>query len=172
MASALAGIARRRRAPRAPVGPKATLAIASHSGIVRLSVEVARTPQQRDRGLKFRRSLGRGAGMVFVFGRPTSASFWMKDTLIPLSVAFYDGRGASSDPRDGPCRRDPCRVYTPGVAYRGAVEANRGGFARSTSAPATSSRCTGRGPSAQRITANRGAWFPQSQAAHAKLLAR
>jgi uncharacterized protein len=131
VASALLALALPAARAADPVGSKATLAIASHSGIVRLSVEVARTPQQRDRGLKFRRSLGRDAGMVFVFGRPTSASFWMKDTLIPLSVAFYDGAGRVVRILDmAPCERDPCRLYTPGFAYRGAVEVNRGAFTR------------------------------------------
>jgi len=112
--------------------PRATLTIASHAGTVRLSVEVARTPRERDRGLMFRRRLAPGAGMVFLFRRPTSAAFWMKGTLIPLSVAFYDGRGRIVRILEmTPCRRDPCRLYAPGVAYRGAVEANRGWFARS-----------------------------------------
>jgi uncharacterized membrane protein (UPF0127 family) len=111
--------------------PKATLAIASHSGTVRRSVEVARTPAQQERGLMLRRSLPQDAGMVFPFARPTSAGFWMKDTLIPLSVAFYDAGGRILRILDmTPCTRDPCRVYSPGVVYRGAVEANRGWFAR------------------------------------------
>ncbi|MDR1617941.1 MAG: DUF192 domain-containing protein [Treponema sp.] len=56
--------------------------------------ELARTATQRSRGLMNRRSLKDGRGMLFVFDRDQILSFWMKNTLIPLSVAFIaaDGR--------------------------------------------------------------------------------
>jgi uncharacterized membrane protein (UPF0127 family) len=61
---------------------------------VRLQVEIARTERERARGLMHRISLPDGEGMLFVFERDQILSFWMKDTLIPLSIAFisYDGR--------------------------------------------------------------------------------
>jgi uncharacterized membrane protein (UPF0127 family) len=53
----------------------------------------------------------------------------MKNTLIPLSVAFYGARGRILRILDmAPCRSDPCRTYDPGVAFRGALEVNRGTF--------------------------------------------
>jgi uncharacterized membrane protein (UPF0127 family) len=56
--------------------------------------ELARTDEQRRRGLMGRKSLPDGEGMLFVFETDRILSFWMKDTLIPLSIAFiaYDGR--------------------------------------------------------------------------------
>jgi uncharacterized membrane protein (UPF0127 family) len=56
--------------------------------------EIARTDEQRRRGLMGRKSLADGEGMLFVFATDRILSFWMKDTLIPLSIAFiaYDGR--------------------------------------------------------------------------------
>jgi uncharacterized membrane protein (UPF0127 family) len=56
--------------------------------------EIARTDEQRTRGLMGRKSLADGEGMLFVFETDRILSFWMKDTLIPLSIAFiaYDGR--------------------------------------------------------------------------------
>ena len=55
----------------------------------------------------------------------------MKDTLIPLSVAFWDRRGRIVRILDmTPCRHDPCPVYDPKVAFRGALEVNRGAFTR------------------------------------------
>jgi uncharacterized membrane protein (UPF0127 family) len=56
--------------------------------------EIARTDEQRRRGLMGRKSLADGEGMLFVFETDRILSFWMKDTLIPLSIAFiaYDGR--------------------------------------------------------------------------------
>jgi uncharacterized membrane protein (UPF0127 family) len=56
--------------------------------------EIARTDEQRSRGLMGRKSLKDGEGMFFVFETDRILSFWMKNTLIPLSIAFiaYDGR--------------------------------------------------------------------------------
>jgi uncharacterized membrane protein (UPF0127 family) len=62
--------------------------------LVRLQAELARTGEERARGLMHRKSLPDGEGMLFLFDRDQILSFWMKDTLIPLSIAFigYDGR--------------------------------------------------------------------------------
>jgi uncharacterized membrane protein (UPF0127 family) len=59
-----------------------------------ISAEIARTDEQRERGLMGRRSLADGEGMLFVFEGDRILSFWMKNTLIPLSIAYiaYDGR--------------------------------------------------------------------------------
>jgi uncharacterized protein len=105
--------------------------IATGSGEVVVDVEVADTDATRQRGLMGRRTLAADAGMVFVFPQTTGGAFWMKDTLFPLSIAFYDEDGTILRILDmEPCRRDPCRLYDPGVAYRGALEVNRGAFDR------------------------------------------
>ena len=111
--------------------PHATAVIVTGKRSMTLRVEVASTDAQRAQGLMNRRFLAPNAGMVFLFARPTRAQFWMKDTLIPLSIAFYDRRGRILRILDmAPCRADPCRVYDAGVAYRGALEVNRGAFVR------------------------------------------
>ena len=51
-------------------------------------VEVARSPDQQEQGLMFRQSLGDSAGMIFPYDPPQVASFWMKNTLIPLDMIF------------------------------------------------------------------------------------
>jgi uncharacterized protein len=56
-------------------------------------VEVARTEAQRARGLMQRRSLGSREGMLFVFEADEHLTFWMKDTLVPLSIAFLSSEG-------------------------------------------------------------------------------
>jgi uncharacterized membrane protein (UPF0127 family) len=111
--------------------PRASATLATGKRTVTIRVEVASTDPQRAQGLMNRRALAPNAGMVFLFAEPTRAQFWMKDTLIPLSIAFYDGRGRILRILDmTPCRADPCRVYDAGVAFRGALEVNRGAFRR------------------------------------------
>jgi len=98
---------------------------------VAVAVEIAETDEQRQFGLMFRKFLPPKAGMVFLFPQETTGGFWMKNTLIPLSIAFYDTDGRILRILDmEPCTADPCPVYDPGVAYRGALEVNRGAFER------------------------------------------
>ena len=73
----------------------------------------------------------RNGGMLFEFPGPTQASFYMKDTKIPLSIGFFSARGRLLKMFDmTPCRADPCRIYSPGVTYRRALEVERGTFDR------------------------------------------
>jgi uncharacterized protein len=110
-------------------GPRAVIDTGGEDFVVH--VEVADTAAERAHGLMGRASLDPDAGMVFVFPEATDSAFWMKDTLIPLSIAFYDANGKILRILDMvPCRKDPCRVYDPGVRYRGALEVNKGAFAR------------------------------------------
>jgi uncharacterized protein len=111
--------------------PRGTALIDTGTQTVSLKVEIAETPDHRSLGLMNRRSLPRNAGMVFVFERPENGSFWMKNTLIPLSIAFYNGKGKILRILDmEPCRADPCPLYSPNVTYKGALEVNRGAFRR------------------------------------------
>jgi uncharacterized membrane protein (UPF0127 family) len=61
---------------------------------VSVEAELARTEEQRTAGLMFRTALEDGKGMLFIFDHDEVLSFWMKNTLIPLSVAYitYDGK--------------------------------------------------------------------------------
>ncbi|MDQ3973859.1 MAG: DUF192 domain-containing protein, partial [Actinomycetota bacterium] len=96
---------------------------------VQVPVYVAADAATRQRGLMGRESLPADAGMVFLFPRDGRGGFWMKDTLIPLSIAFFDAGGRVLRVLDmEPCTADPCPVYHPGAAYRGALEVNQGFF--------------------------------------------
>lgn len=81
-------------------------------------VEVARTPQEQAQGLMFRERLGANEGMVFPFPTPRPASFWMKNTLIPLDMIFVrsDGSIARIAANTVPQSLDPVGVSEPVAA--------------------------------------------------------
>jgi uncharacterized membrane protein (UPF0127 family) len=56
-------------------------------------VEVAKTPEERSHGLMGRKYLGKDEGMLFIFKTEDRHGFWMKDTFIPLSIAFIEKNG-------------------------------------------------------------------------------
>ena len=90
-------------------------------------VAVAETPNERSQGLMGVTDLGGLDGMLFVFQTDSVGGFWMKDTLIPLDIAFFAAGGVLVDVLTmEPCTADPCPAYRPGGAYRYAVEAPQG----------------------------------------------
>jgi uncharacterized protein len=99
-----------------------------HAGNGELHLEVADDEAERELGLMNRTKLGRDDGMVFLFPAPSSGGFWMKNTLIPLSIAFISGTRVVAVREMVPCRADPCPSYMPGAEYDSAVEANRNWF--------------------------------------------
>jgi uncharacterized membrane protein (UPF0127 family) len=111
--------------------PTGLLTVSTSQGPATFQVEIADTPGARARGLMERTSLEPDAGMVFLFDEPTDGGFWMRDTLIPLSIAFWDARGRIVRVLDmAPCREDPCPTFAPGTSYVGAVELNVGALDR------------------------------------------
>jgi uncharacterized protein len=72
---------------------KVPLEIRTAKGKLKFSVEVARTQEEQNRGLMFRQSLPEFGGMIFPLVPPRVASFWMKDTIIPLDLIFVRSDG-------------------------------------------------------------------------------
>jgi len=114
--------------PEPPPGGFDAAVTVTFEGAPPLTAEVARTGTQRARGLMQRRELPDGTGMIFLFPRRTTVGFWMKGTLVPLSIAYVDGDVVVSTSEMVPCTHDPCRDYPPAAAYTAAVEAPAGFF--------------------------------------------
>ena len=95
-----------------------------------LHVRVADTDPERMQGLMGVTSMPADEGMVFVFDQPTTVEFWMKDTLIPLSIAFVDANGTIVTISEmTPCTAEPCATYPAAGPYVLAIEANAHWFA-------------------------------------------
>ena len=107
-------------------GTGPTVSFKNGAEAITLQVEVADSPQERDLGLMYRKSLPPDSGMLFDFGGDVESSFWMKNTPVPLSIAFISSDGKVLAVKDM-VPYDLTPVEPPG-AYRYAVEANRGWF--------------------------------------------
>jgi uncharacterized membrane protein (UPF0127 family) len=75
-------------------GPQKLPSITLNAGMHLIQAEVAQTPEQRSTGLMFRSAMGANEGMLFAFEEPGQQCFWMKNTLLPLSVAFVADDGS------------------------------------------------------------------------------
>ena len=109
-------------------GPQKLAQVRLTAGIHNINAELASTPQQREIGLMFRAAMPANDGMLFVFEQPGQQCFWMRNTLIPLSVAFIgdDGSVVNIDDMkpqtlDSHCSAKPVRFV---------LEMNEGWFAK------------------------------------------
>jgi uncharacterized membrane protein (UPF0127 family) len=89
-------------------------------------VEVARTPQQHMRGLMQRTHLDDNAGMLFIFPKKDMHCFWMKNTFIPLSIAFLADDGTIVNIED--MQPQTLDTHCPNTAIRYALEVPQGAF--------------------------------------------
>ena len=74
-------------------GPQKLPSVALNAGMHNIQAELAQTPDERSIGLMFRKSMGANEGMLFAFVQPAKQCFWMKNTLLPLSIAFVSADG-------------------------------------------------------------------------------
>jgi uncharacterized membrane protein (UPF0127 family) len=93
-----------------------------------IKVEAARTEKEKEKGLMFRERMGKDEGMLFVYDREEMLSFWMKNTRLPLSIAFIDKDGKIVDIQDLEPFSPEMHISAYPAQY--ALEMNRGWFAR------------------------------------------
>ena len=117
------------RAGRAGAAQPTLPTVALRVGAASLRAEVARSAEEIRRGLMFRERLAEGEGMLFVLDRPQQAGFWMKNTRLPLSLAYLDPDGVVLELHDlRPHDLNAVWSATDRVQY--AIEAPQGWFAR------------------------------------------
>jgi uncharacterized membrane protein (UPF0127 family) len=97
-----------------------------------ITLELAITSEEIAHGLMFRPSLRDDRGMLFLFQVERVPSFWMKNTIIPLDLVFFDGAGTIVDIIENaqPCAADPCPQYIPDAPARTVLEIPAGIAAR------------------------------------------
>jgi len=98
-----------------------------NAGMHLIRAEVVSDPGTRAEGLMYRKSMAQNAGMLFIFDEAAVHCMWMKNTLIPLSVAFIDDRGAIVNIADMEPQTEASHCAAQPVRY--ALEMNRGWFA-------------------------------------------
>lgn len=109
--------------------PQPTLPIETlQAGIHLIKAEVASQPQQRATGMMFRTAIEPNHGMLFVFDQKAGHCFWMRNTLVPLSIAFVDDDGTVVNVADMEPRSEAS--HCPERAVRYALEMEQGWFAR------------------------------------------
>lgn len=98
------------------------------AGMYRIQAELAHTPQTRQVGLMYRESMPENRGMVFAFAEAARQCMWMRNTLIPLSVAFMDGEGRILNIEDMRPQTDDSHCSAGPAKF--ALEMNQGWFTK------------------------------------------
>jgi len=103
------------------------------AGIYSIQAEVADTPDLREVGLMNRTSLATNSGMLFIFEQKAGNCFWMKNTKLPLSIAFIADDGKIVNIEE--MQADTTNNHCPKAPIRYALEMNKGWFAERVIVP-------------------------------------
>jgi uncharacterized protein len=106
--------------------PEATVTLDDE---VAFEVKVAADRERRAQGLMNVPELPEGVGMLFLFDEPSSGGFWMKNTLVPLDIAYILDDEVVAVLQMDPCEADPCPSYDPETEYDAALEVEQGALA-------------------------------------------
>lgn len=131
LAAALVALAVGARAQQPQSLATTTLSVGMHN----IVAQVAATPAQRQTGLMFRREMPAHEGMLFVFDYPEQQCFWMRNTPLPLSIAFLADDGTVVNIADMKPQTDDSHCSTRPVRF--ALEMNQGWFAKRGVKPGT-----------------------------------
>ncbi|MFB3786437.1 MAG: DUF192 domain-containing protein [bacterium] len=115
--------------PSGALGPLPTVTF--QLGGAEVAAEIASSPAEQQQGLMYRESMPENHGMLFIYRKPSFMRFWMKNTWIPLAIAFIREDGVISNieemaPEPGPL--DPVKFYTSRQRCLYALEMNAGWF--------------------------------------------
>lgn len=115
---------------RAQSGPQPTLPMTElRIGAKKISAEIADEDHERSAGLMFRKSLATDSGMLFVMDNSGPVGFWMKNTELPLTIAYIDASGTIKELHDlQPRVEKPVPSRFPNIAY--ALEMPQGWFSK------------------------------------------
>ena len=108
--------------------PQQLPTVTLHAGMHNIQAQVAKTPDQRQIGLMYRKQMAGHEGMIFVFEAPATQCFWMRNTLIPLSAAFVADDGSIVNIEDMKPMSDDSHCSKKPVRY--VLEMNQGWFAK------------------------------------------
>ena len=108
--------------------PTREVAVSSATASAKLTVELATTEKQRELGLMLRQKMDESQGMFFFFREDETIGFWMKNTYLPLSIAYLDPDGVILEIRDAKPLDET--ILTPARPYRDVLEVNQGWFER------------------------------------------
>lgn len=109
--------------------PRGKLKITQNGKSMEIDIEFANREKLWEQGLMFRKSIPWKFGMLFVFPENITSGFWMKNTLIPLDIAFINSKGEIINiQRMEPCKENPCKIYKSPLPYRFALEVRAGFF--------------------------------------------
>jgi uncharacterized membrane protein (UPF0127 family) len=98
------------------------------AGMHIIQAEVAQTPEQQATGMMFRREMGKNEGMLFVNAEAGQRCFWMRNTLLPLAIAFIADDGTIVNIAEMKAQSDDSHCSAKPVRY--ALEMNKGWFAQ------------------------------------------
>ena len=122
----------------ASIAQAQTKSVQLSAGMHLIQAEVAATEEQREQGLMYREKMPVNAGMLFVFGNPSTQCMWMKNTPLPLSVAFIDASGKIVNIEDMQAHTLDSHCSTRTVPVRYALEMNLGWFRQKNIKPGMS----------------------------------
>jgi uncharacterized membrane protein (UPF0127 family) len=108
--------------------PQSLPTVALNAGMHNIVAQVAKTEEQRQTGLMYRQQMAGHEGMIFVFEKPATQCFWMRNTFIPLSTAFLADDGTIVNIEDMKPQTEASHCSTKPVRY--VLEMNQGWFAK------------------------------------------